>query len=60
MGSHAPGLETIENVELATLSWVHWHNTSRPHGYLNDIPPTKFEAAVYATKPTDQPLEEIQ
>ena len=20
------------------LSWVHWHNTSRLHGYLNDIP----------------------
>ena len=31
--------KTVEDVELATLSWVHWHNTSRLHGYLNDIPP---------------------
>jgi putative transposase len=30
--------KTIEDVELATLGWVHWHNTSRLHGYLNDTP----------------------
>ncbi|MDN4516361.1 hypothetical protein QYF68_00775, partial [Mycolicibacterium austroafricanum] len=41
---------------LATLSWVHWHNTARLHGYLNDLPPTEFEAIFYATKRTDQPL----
>ena len=29
----------IEDVELATLSWVHWFNTQRLHGYLNDVPP---------------------
>ncbi|MCA2286947.1 IS3 family transposase, partial [Mycobacterium avium] len=23
--------KTVEDVELATLSWVHWHNTSRLH-----------------------------
>jgi putative transposase len=40
-------------------SWVHWHNTSRLHGYLNDIPPAEFEATFYATKRTDQPLVEI-
>jgi putative transposase len=34
---------------------VHWHNTSRLHGYLNDIPPAEFEAAFYATNRTDQP-----
>jgi putative transposase len=51
---------TIEEVELATLSWVHWHNTARLHGYLDDIPPTEFEATFYATKRTDQPLVEIQ
>ena len=32
--------KTVEDVELATLSWVHWHNTARLHGYLNDLPPT--------------------
>lgn len=46
--------------ELATLSWVHWHNTSRLHGYLDDLPPAEFEAAFYATNRTDQPLVEIQ
>ena len=52
--------KTVEDVELATLGWVHWHNTTRLHGFLNDVPPTKFEAAFYATKRTDQPLVEIQ
>jgi putative transposase len=52
--------KTVEDVELATLSWVHWHNSARLHGYLNDLPPTEFEAIFYATKRTDQPLVEIQ
>jgi putative transposase len=52
--------KTVEDVELATLSWVHWHNTTRLHGYLNDIPPAEFEATFYATNRTDQPLVEIQ
>ena len=34
--------KTVEDVELATLSWVHWHNTARLHGYLNDLPPTEL------------------
>ncbi len=40
--------QTIEDVELATLGWVHWHNTQRLHGYLGDVPPDEFEAAFYA------------
>jgi len=52
--------KTVEDVELATLGWVHWHNTRRLHGFLNDVPPTEFEATFYATKRTDQPLVEIQ
>jgi putative transposase len=52
--------KTIADVELATLGWVHWHNTSRLHGYLDDLPPSEFEATFYATKRTDQPLVEIQ
>ena len=50
--------KSVEDVELATLSWVHWHNTARLHGYLNDLPPTEFEDIFYATKRTDQPLVE--
>jgi putative transposase len=40
--------KTIEDVELATLGWVHWHNTSRLHGYLNDLSPAEFEAQFHA------------
>jgi putative transposase len=36
---------SVEQVELATLSWVHWYNTERLHGYLGDIPPIEYEEA---------------
>jgi len=39
---------TIEEVELATLSWVHWYNTQRLHGYLDHVPPTEYEETHYA------------
>lgn len=38
---------TIEEVELATLGWVHWWNTQRLHSYLGHVPPAEFEAAHY-------------
>jgi putative transposase len=44
--------KTVEEVELATLGWVHWHNTERLHGYLNDVPPAEFETAHYAAPAT--------
>ena len=46
--------KTVEDVELATLGWVHWHNTQRLHGYLGDIPPTEFEADFYAARKQDR------
>lgn len=50
-GPARPGpWRTVEDVELATLGWVHWHNSSRLHGYLNDLPPTEFEGRFYATQ----------
>jgi transposase InsO family protein len=48
--------KTIEDVELATLGWVHWHNTQRLHGYLDDVPPAEFEARFYATRQGDKTL----
>jgi hypothetical protein len=42
--------KTVEDVELATLGWVHWHNTERLHGYLGDIPPAEFESAYHASQ----------
>ena len=50
---------TVEDVELATLSWVHWFNTERIHTYLDDTSPDHFEAADAASN-TDQPLVGIQ
>ena len=52
--------KNVEDVELATLGWVHWHNTQRLHGYLHDVPPTEFENAFYAAPRTDQTLVVIQ
>ena len=45
--------KTIEDVELATLGGVHWHNTQRLHGYLDDVPPAEFEAEFYAAREQD-------
>jgi putative transposase len=39
---------TVEDVEFATLTWVHWWNTSRLHSAIGDIPPAEYEAAHYA------------
>jgi putative transposase len=50
----------VEDVELATLGWVYWHNTARLHGYLNDLPPAEFEATFYDAQRSGQPLVEIQ
>ncbi len=34
---------TIEDVELATLTWVHWWNTKRLLEPIGDIPPVEYE-----------------
>jgi putative transposase len=39
---------TVEEVELATLGWVHWWNTARLHSAIGDVPPIEFETAHYA------------
>jgi putative transposase len=51
--------KSVDDVELATLAWVHWYNTERLHGYLSDVPPSEFEAA-YAAQQTDHELVGIQ
>jgi putative transposase len=51
--------KNVDDVELATLGWVHWYNNERLHGYLKDVPPSEFEAA-YAAQQTDQELVGIQ
>ena len=42
----------VEDIELATLSWVHWYNTERLHSYLNYVPPTEAEEGHYAALTT--------
>jgi len=45
--------EDVDQLELATLSWVHWFNEDRLHGHCRDVPPAEFEAAFYAAQQTD-------
>jgi putative transposase len=40
---------TVDDVELATLSWVHWWNNERLHESLGDVPPLEFEANHYTS-----------
>ena len=42
-----------DELELATLSWVHWFNEHRLHGHCDDRPPAEFEAAFYAAQQPD-------
>ena len=46
--------DSATDVELATLGWVHWHNSQRLHTHLGDVPPTEFEAAYAARRPDHQ------
>jgi putative transposase len=43
----------VDELELATLSWVHWFNEQRLHSHCDDVPPAEFEAAFYAAQQTD-------
>jgi putative transposase len=45
--------DDVDELELATLSWVHWFNHERLHGHCGDIPPAEFESAFYAAQQTD-------
>jgi putative transposase len=49
--------KSVDDVELATLAWVTWFNTTRLHGTLGDIPPTEYETAQYVHQAeTNQPV----
>jgi putative transposase len=45
--------DDVDELELATLSWVHWFNEHRLHGHCGDVPPAEFEAAFYAAHQPD-------
>jgi len=46
--------KTIDDIELATLGWVHWFNTERIHGYLGDVPPAEHEDTYHAQQRVKQ------
>ena len=47
-GPEHPGpWKTIEELELATLGWVRWHNNEGLHGFIGDVPPAEFKEAFY-------------
>lgn len=46
---------TVNDVELATLSWVHWWNNERLHSHCGHRPPFEFEA-LYTDQQADQTL----
>jgi putative transposase len=43
----ASGWDDVDQLELATLSWVHWFNHDRLHSHCDDTPPAEFETAYY-------------
>jgi putative transposase len=50
-GPDAPAVwDDVDQLELATLSWVHWFNEDRLHSHTGDVPPAEFEAAFYAAQ----------
>jgi putative transposase len=44
---HDGPFRTVDDLELATLSWVHWFNEHRLHSSIGDIPPIEFENQYY-------------
>jgi len=42
--------DDVDELELATLSWVHWFNHERLHGHCGHVPPAEHEAAFYAAQ----------
>ena len=46
----------VDDLELATLNWVHWFNESRLHSSIGNLPPVEYEAEYYRhINPQQQP-----
>jgi len=52
-GPDATAWDCVDELELDTLSWIHWFNEQRLHGHCGDVPPAEFEAAFYAAQQAD-------
>jgi putative transposase len=47
----------LDDVELATLEWVDWHNHRRLHSACHDLTPAEYEMIHYGLHPAQQPAE---
>lgn len=52
-GPDTHGWDDVDELELATVSWVHRFNEERVHGHCGDVPPAEYEAAFYAAQKSD-------
>jgi len=52
-GPDTDGWDGVDELELATLTWVHWFNEHRLHSHCDHTPPAEFEAAFYAAQQAD-------
>jgi len=52
-GPDTAGWDDVDDLELATLSWVAWFNHDRLHSHWDDVPPAEFEAAFYGAQYAD-------
>ncbi len=57
---HSGPWKTVEEPELATLGWVHWHNQECLHRFIGDVPPAEFEETFYAENRQADALAETQ
>jgi putative transposase len=54
---HDGPFRTVDDLELATLSWVHWFNSNRLHSSLDYLTPIEYEDTYYRhNTPRQQPL----
>ena len=50
-GPDAPAVwDDVDQLELETMSWVHWFNEHRLHSHCHHVAPAEFEAAFYAAQ----------
>jgi len=49
--------KTVDELELATLSWIHWFNENRLHSSIDYLTPIEAEQKYYRhNNPRQQPL----
>jgi len=46
--------KNVDDVELATLEWVDWHNNRRLHTACHDLTPVEYEQVYYGQHPAQQ------